>query len=133
VTTAEKAIAEHQRMVDKRNHLDDMPQKIQELANRFFLQKSSRGQMKPIEDMDLKPPVSSIPIEIRSRIPNSGSAVTDVFDPSSVESVHAPGLSATTETETEAEMEAAPVEIANSTEDGEDEYVPKGSYIDVAV
>ena len=87
MTTAQKAIAEQTRMTEERENLKLQPKIIQDMADKFFMQKSSSAR--PIEDIDLRLP-SEQPIRGGSTTSAEIEAEVDAMEAAAMEGSSTP-------------------------------------------
>lgn len=107
-TTAELAIAKQKEMMDKRMPQDRGPEVIQDMADRFFMQKQSKAEA--VNDFDLNvgwmPEAKSNPAGFKSEVP----------------AVLLPPMETVDE-----QLTASPEDMPEA----EREFTPPGSYLDV--
>ena len=117
MSTAQRAVAEQNRLVDKR--AEHMSQMVEEMNNRFFLQKEIPATARPVDELNIHFPPPR---------PGSGQSEGD-FGPVAkrFESDDFALEAAVNRDESELSESSEP------TEAKEREYVPLGSYLDVSV
>jgi hypothetical protein len=111
MTTAQRAVAEQQRMLDERKQSAQLPKSVEEMTNRFFLQKAL------VEKTKVDIPAINIPAPAIAP-PVSAEAASIAEDSQELADING-------------EIDVA--FGADSADAQADEYVPVGTYLDVEV